>query len=135
MAKLGQEVLIKFNDKLFAGITSHKGGWDRDMHETTNMNTPNKGKSFIPGRMSGDLSVDMITEEGSAEMLGYYDLLELFKVGTKATVYRGGSETGDKYEEYEAYIKSINKDDADNSIETGSITFQPEGEPEVKTVA
>lgn len=135
MAKLGQEVLLKCDEKLFAGITSHKGGWDRDMHETTNMNTPNNGKSFKPGRISGDFSIDAITEEGSDNMLDYYALQQIFIDGKECTIIRGGAETGEKYEEFKAFVKSVNKDDSDNSIETGSITFQPEGVPAIKTVA
>lgn len=133
--KLGEELLIKFKDKIFAGITSHDGGWDRDMVETTNMNTPNKGRSYRPGRISGDLSIEVIEiKDESATTLDYYALLKEFKTGVAGTIIRGGSEPGEEYEEFDAFVKSVNKKASDNTLVTGSVTFQPQGVPDVKTV-
>jgi hypothetical protein len=135
--KVGQEILLKVQDKLIAGITSHDFQAAVDMLETTNMNTTGKNRTFISGRSNLTMSCEALhdPQAGVATMNDFFSLLAIATAGTPATLYWGGSAAGDKYIEASGLINSISNKSQDNAVPNWSCSFQVSGDFEVKTVA
>lgn len=142
--KFGEDVLFKTTkkndeaaDMLFAGITKHDASWEREAVEITTLNEKQNGKRYKLGKFSGSGSAEVnyiAKADDPTKYLDYYALMKIFKKGDRLTFYCGGTETGESYEEFTGFVKSINRSFQAGAIVTGSISFQYEGEPEIKEV-
>ena len=142
--KNGEELLLEFTVEgikyLYAGATDHDAGFDRDMKEITDMETPAEAREYMGGRIGHTLDVNALHKPGTDEAEGqkhldYYTALELFKAGTLITVNRGGKEQGEKYITATYLIKSVKKSAKDGEPVTESLSLQGTGDFDICTVA
>jgi|SRR3990172_9111574 len=137
MAIDGKFVILKVATTAVLGQTS--GGMEGtvEMLETTDKlsKDPTTGithKTYIAGDRDGTVTV----EGNSSFEAGNWSLLynEYLTAVVPATLYYGGTETGEKYYSQSGWLMSISRTDPQNGISTYSASFQKTGAPTESTV-
>lgn len=133
--KKGEEVIIKIEDQLFAGITSHDFDFSVDMIETTDMNTASGQKTYTAGRGGATLSVEGLHKPDVSGEDDFFTLLATAQAGTAVTVYRGSETATEKYLSMECLISGVSNKAADNQAANYSANLQVTGAITISTVS
>ena len=133
-AKGGYLIKIQLDGTTLVGMRSGSRSTEADMAEATTAESTNQWKEFVPLFKGQTLSAEGLKVYGSANLSAeaIYDLLA---AGTKSTVYYGGIESGDTYWEADAYITTLDEENAYDDLQGYSAEIQITGEPTKDTVA
>ena len=129
----GYKTLIKIDTKILCGRRNVSMDLTADMAEGTTGESTNQWKEYVPMFKGMEFSMDgLFDPDSSGEKVS--DAIVLLKNGTMCTVYYGGTEVGDKYEEASAYINSVNITGPYDDLKSYTLGITVTGEPITKIV-
>lgn len=131
--KKGLALKVKIDDEAVIGMRSKELNYEADLAEATTDDSPGMWKEYVPLQKGGTISIDGLhnpdlTGEGLSTFIAN------LKGGTEATVYFGGDEDGDEYEEATALVNSVTHSGEYTDLQNYSVEMTITGEPETKTV-
>jgi hypothetical protein len=129
MERIYSDVVIKLEDKLFAGITSFDFQTQVNMIATTNMNTANRATTNKAGRISRTVQIEGIhaPESGSPTMNDFWALEALVQSGADATIMVGDVTAPGNYLTLEGLINSLGFKTQDDGVVNISASFTGTG--------
>ena len=127
--RIYSDVVIKLEDKLFAGITSFDFQASVNMIATTNMNTANRATTNKAGRISRTVQIEGIhnPESSNPTMQDYWALEALVQSGAEATILVGDVTTPGSYLTFEGLINSLGFKTQDDGVVNISASFTGTG--------
>ena len=131
--KPGYKIVLKFDGKVLVGFRNSNMDIDVDMAEATTGESTNQNKDYIPMYKGMTFSVDGLYNPDTANQT-ILDCITLLKNGTKFTAIYGGTETGDEYEEADAFITHVGQTGAYDDLSGYTVDIQVTGEPDSKIV-
>lgn len=131
--KKGLALKVKIGDQAVVGIRSKELNYEADLAEATTDDSVDMWKEYVSLQKGGTISVEGLhnpdlTGSGLAEFLAN------LKTGAEATVYFGGIEVGDSYEEASAIVNSVTWSGEYTDLQNYSVEMTITGKPETKTV-
>jgi predicted secreted protein len=129
----GKALKVKIDDTAAVALRSKELNYTAEMADATTQDSTGDWKEFVPLQKEGTVSMEgLYNPDAGSE--GLDDFITKLKNGTKCTVYFGGIETGDTYEECDGYIADITWSGDYGDLQNVSVEIQLTGEPETKTV-
>ncbi len=125
--KAGYVLKVKIGDTALVGLRSKELSLETELAEATTDDSTGQYREYVPLQKGGTISVDGLynpdlTGEGLSEVIGY------LKNGTSVTVYFGGVEAGDTYEQSSGYISSVTWSGDNTDLQNYSVEIQLSGE-------
>lgn len=133
--KKGEEIILKIEDQLFAGITSHDFDYSRDMIETTDMNTASGTRTYTVGRGGATMSVEGLHKPGESGKDDFFTLLAAAQAGSEVSLYRGSENATEKYLTMQCLISGVSNKSSDNQAANYSCNLQVTGAITISTVS
>ena len=132
--KAGYVLKIKIGDTAVVGLRSKELNFESEMAEATTDDSTGQRREYVPLQKGGTVSADGLY---NPDLTGtnLFDFISNLKNGTEVTLYFGGIETGDQYEEASAYINSVTWSGDNTDLQNYSVEMTINGEPETKTVS
>ncbi|MBS3742614.1 MAG: hypothetical protein KGY74_10880 [Candidatus Cloacimonetes bacterium] len=116
------------------GLRSKELNYESELAEATTDDSTGQWREYVPLQKGGTVSADgLYNPDLTGENL--FDFISNLKSGTEVTVYFGGVESGDSYEEASAYINSVTWSGDNTDLQNYSVEMTINGQPETKTVA
>lgn len=131
--KKGLALKVKIGDQAVVGLRSKELSYEADLAEATNDDSPGMWKEYVPLQKGGTISVDGLYNPDLTGA-GLSEFLANLKSGSEATLYFGGIEVGDTYEEAVAIVNSVTWSGEYTDLQTYSVELTITGEPLTKTV-
>ncbi len=132
--KAGHVLKIKIGDTAVVGLRSKELNYESELAEATTDDSSGQWREYVPLQKGGTVSADgLYNPDLTGENL--FDFISNLKSGTEVTVYFGGVESGDSYEEASAYINSVTWSGDNTDLQNYSVEMTINGQPETKTVA
>lgn len=128
--RIYSDVIVKLEDKVFAGITSFDFQAQVNMIATTNINTANRATTFKAGRITRTFSIEGIhdPEAGSPTQQDFWALEALVQSGAAGTVMVGDVTTPGKYMTFEGLLNNLSFKTQDDGVVNISASFNGTGE-------
>lgn len=130
----GKALKLKFDTVEVVALRSKELEYSAEMADATTQDSPGDWKEFLPLQKEGSVSFEGLHNPDAGDE-GRASITEKLKNGTKVTVYFGGINTGDVYEECDGYISSITWSGDYGDIQNVSGEIQLTGQPTTNTVA
>jgi predicted secreted protein len=132
--KAGNLLKVKIDTTAAVGLRSKELNYTLDLAEATTDDSTGSWKEYVPLQKGGTVSIDgLYNPDLTGENL--WDFIAKLKNGTQVTLYWGGIETGDSYEEASAFINDVTHSGEYTDIQNYSVEMTITGEPETKTVS
>lgn len=132
--KPGYKIVLQFDGKVIVGYRSTSMEMSADMAEATTGVSTNQWKEYVPMYKGMTFSASGLYDPDADTYEKISDVIALLKVGTKFTAKYGGEESGDAYEEADAYIASVSVEGSYDDLASYSLEVQVTGEPTTGTV-
>src|SRR6056297_1274229 len=132
--KAGKALKLKIGGTEVVGLRSKELNYEADMAEATTQDSEEDWKEYLPLQKGGTISADGLYNPDLTGV-AFDALVEDLKAGTELTVYFGGIENGDTYEEASAYINSVTWTGDYADIQNVSVEMTISGKPTTNTVS
>ena len=129
----GNLIYIKWGSGGMAGLTDKSVSFEADMMETTDQQSTDGWKEYIPGEKSATISFSGLYANNAT--VGGVSIFNDLTNGTKVTFYIGEKATGRYHWTGSGYIKSLEISGPKNDPMSYSGTIQVTGKPTTGTSA
>jgi len=131
--KKGLALKVQIDDTAVIGMRSKELNFEADLAEATTDDSTDMWKEYVSLQKGGTVSVDGLHNPDLTGE-GLDSFITKLKAGTEATVYFGGTESGDSYEEGSAIVNSVTHSGEYTDLQNYSVEMTFTGVVETKTV-
>jgi len=132
--KAGYILKVKIGDTAVVGLRSKELNYEAEMAEATTDDSPEQWREYVPLQKGGTVSAEgLYNPDLTGENL--FDFIANLKSGTEVSIYFGGVESGDSYEEASAYINSVTWSGDNTDLQNYSVEMTINGKPVTKSVS